>query len=114
MTLFEKIIAGDIKADLEYEDDKCIAIHDINPQAPTHIVIIPKKLIPRVMNAEAVDVNILGHLLLVSQKIAAKLNINTFEKGYRLIINNGKDAGEEVPHLHIHMLAGRKLSWPPG
>jgi len=104
MTLFEKIAAGDIPSEKVYEDDLCFAIRDINPQAPNHLLIIPRKAIPRVMDAEETDQNLLGHLLLVSQKIADDLDVRSFEKGYKLIINNGKYAGEEVPHLHVHML----------
>lgn len=110
-TLFEKIIAREIPAKIEYEDDQCIVIHDIDPQAPTHILVIPKKVIPRVGEAQVEDGALLGHLLLIAGNIAQSLNL---EDGYRIVINNGKNGGEAVPHLHVHVLGGRQLSWPPG
>ena len=110
-TLFEKIIARDIPAQIEYEDSQCIAIHDIDPQAPVHILVIPKVVIPRIAESSSFKPEILGHLLQVAGKIAKQLNL---EKGFRLVINNGEDGGETVPHLHIHLLGGRKLKWPPG
>lgn len=110
-TIFEKIIDREIPANIEHEDDVCIAIHDLNPQAPTHILIIPKKPITRIGEAEDSDQAALGHLLLTARDIAAR---NNFEKGYRLVINNGPHGGESVPHLHVHLLAGRQLTWPPG
>ncbi|MDA8736065.1 histidine triad nucleotide-binding protein [Opitutales bacterium] len=110
-TLFEKIIAREIPAKIEYEDDQCIVIHDIDPQAPTHILVIPKKVIPRVGEAQVEDGALLGHLLLTAGNIAQSLNL---EDGYRIVINNGKNGGEAVPHLHVHVLGGRQLSWPPG
>lgn len=111
MTVFEKIIERQIPATIVYEDEKVIAIRDINPQAPTHILIIPKKPIPRLNDATAEDALLLGHILLTASKIAKDLNLTN---GYRLVINNGPDAGESVPHLHCHLLAGRKMHWPPG
>ena len=110
-TLFEKIIAREIPAKIEYEDYQCIAIHDIDPQAPVHILVIPKVVIPRIAESSAFKPEILGHLLQVAGKIAEQLNL---EKGFRLVINNGEDGGETVPHLHMHLLGGRKLKWPPG
>ena len=110
-TLFEKIIAREIPAKIEYEDDQCIVIHDIDPQAPTHILVIPKKVISRVGEAQVGDGTLLGHLLLTAGNIAKSLNL---EDGYRIVINNGKNGGEAVPHLHVHVLGGRQLSWPPG
>ena len=110
-TLFEKIIAKEIPAKIEYEDSQCIVIHDIDPQAPVHILVIPKAVIPRIAESSAFEPEILGHLLQVAGKIAKQLNL---EKGFRLVINNGEDGGETVPHLHIHLLGGRKLKWPPG
>ena len=110
-TLFEKIIAREIPAKIEYEDDQCIVIHDIDPQAPTHILVIPKKVISRVGEAQVGDGTLLGHLLLTACNIAQSLNL---EDGYRIVINNGKNGGEAVPHLHVHVLVGRQLSWPPG
>jgi histidine triad (HIT) family protein len=112
MTLFEKIIARQIPADIVYEDDLVIAFRDINPQAPVHVLIIPKKPIARIDEAAAVDQKVLGHLLLKAAEVAAKLGLQP--TGYRLVFNNGRDAGEAVPHLHCHILGGRALAWPPG
>lgn len=110
-TIFQKIIDGEIAASIDYQDDQCIVIHDINPQAPIHLLIIPKKLIPQIAQADESDQALLGHLLLVARSRAKALNL---EKGFRIVINNGRGAGETVPHLHVHLLAGRILSWPPG
>ena len=112
MTLFEKIIAREIPADIVYEDDLVLAFNDINPQAPVHVLVIPKKLIPRIAEAEPEDHQVFGHLLLKAKDIAADLGLH--ENGFRLVINNGKDAGESVPHLHLHILGGRTMTWPPG
>lgn len=114
MTIFEKIIAGEIPAEIVHDDDLCIAFNDIEPQAPTHILIVPKKVIPRVGEAESDDGEVLGHLLLTAGKIARKLGIETTDQGFRLVINHGKNGCESVPHLHVHLLAGRQLQWPPG
>lgn len=111
-TLFTKIIHREIPAQIVYEDEQCLAFHDIHPQAPVHVLIIPKREIVRINEARAEDAALLGHLLTVAPQVAAKLNVAT--TGYRLVINNGPDAGESVPHLHIHLLAGRLLAWPPG
>ena len=111
-TLFEKIIAREIPADIVYEDDLCLAFKDINPQAPIHVLVIPKKVIPRIGEADDSDQALLGHLLLRARSVAADLGLS--ENGFRLVINNGKDGGESVPHLHCHILGGRPLSWPPG
>jgi histidine triad (HIT) family protein len=110
-TLFEKILAGEIPAKIAHEDDLAFAIHDINPQAPVHILVIPKKPLPRVGEADDTDQPLLGHLLLTAAKLAEKENLAS---GYRIVINNGPDGGESVPHLHVHLLGGRKLTWPPG
>ena len=112
MTLFEKIIAREIPADIVYEDDLVLAFNDINPQAPVHVLVIPKKPIPRIAEAEPEDHQVLGHLLLKAREIAADLGLQ--ENGFRLVINNGKDGGESVPHLHLHILGGRAMDWPPG
>ena len=112
MTLFEKIIARDILADIVFEDDQCLAFRDISPQAPVHILIIPKKAVARIAAAQADDQSLLGHLLLTAADIARCENIAP--SGYRLVINNGSHGGETVPHLHIHLLGGRPLVWPPG
>lgn len=114
MTIFEKIIAREIPSDIVYEDALCIAFRDVNPQAPTHLLIVPKRVIVRVGEANANDQALLGHLLLTAGKIASDLGVNATEKGFRLVINNGSDGGESVPHLHVHLLAGRALAWPPG
>jgi len=112
MTLFEKIIAREIPADIVFEDDQCLAFRDISPQAPIHFLIIPKKIIARIGAAQADDQSLLGHLLLTAAEIARRENIAP--TGYRLVINNGPHGGETVPHLHIHLLGGRHLTWPPG
>ncbi|MES2307814.1 MAG: histidine triad nucleotide-binding protein [Verrucomicrobiota bacterium] len=112
MTLFERIIAREIPAQIFYEDELCIAIHDINPQAPTHLLIIPKKLISRIALSTKEDKAILGHLIFTAGELAKKLGVD--QSGFRVVINNGPDAGETVPHLHVHLLAGRSLHWPPG
>jgi histidine triad (HIT) family protein len=111
-TLFEKIIARDIPADIIYEDDLALAFRDINPQAPVHFLMIPKKPIPRIAEAETGDHNLLGHLLLKAAAVAKAEGLS--ENGYRVVINNGRDGGESVPHLHVHILGGRPLTWPPG
>lgn len=110
-TIFEKIIAREIPAEIVHEDDLCIAIHDIEPQSPTHILIIPKKVIPRIADANSEDLPILGHLLLTASKVA---HLCGLQDGFRIVINNGKNGGETVPHLHVHILGGRQLQWPPG
>lgn len=111
-TLFEKIISREIPADIVYEDDKVIAFRDNKPQAPVHVVIIPKKPIARIAEAEPADHQVLGHLLIKAGEIAKKLGLG--ERGFRLVFNNGPDAGEAVPHLHCHIIGGRQLGWPPG
>ena len=111
-TLFEKIAAREIPAQIVFEDDLVLAIRDINPQAPTHVLIFPKKPVPRIAEAQADDQKLLGHLLLKAAEVAAKLGLA--KSGYRLVINNGADGGETVPHLHCHILGGRPLAWPPG
>ena len=111
LTLFEKIINKEIPAEIIYEDDISIVIEDINPQAPTHLLIIPKKVIPKLSDASTEDQNILGHLMLVAGKIAKQLEL---DETFRLVINNGAKAGQSVFHLHLHLLSGRSLNWPPG
>ena len=111
-TLFEKICAGEIPADIVYQDDQCVCFRDIGPQAPTHLLLVPRRPIPRLSLADEGDAALLGHMMLAAGKIARSLGID--ESGFRLVINNGPDAGEAVPHLHMHILAGRKLEWPPG
>ena len=109
-TIFSKIINREVPADIVYEDDIALAFNDISPQAPTHILVIPKKEIPKISDSSEEDQNLLGHLLLVAKKIAKEKNI----EHYRLVINNGSDAGQTVFHVHIHILAGRVFGWPPG
>jgi histidine triad (HIT) family protein len=111
-TLFEKIIAREIPAAIVYEDDLVLAFRDIKPQAPTHVLIVPKKPIPRVAEAKPEDHKILGHLLLKAAEVANKVGLS--QSGYRLVFNNGPDSGEAVPHLHCHILGGRPMGWPPG
>ena len=114
MTLFEKIITREIPAEIIFEDERALAFQDISPQAPTHILVIPKKPITRVGEADTEDEALLGHLLLTAQRVADDLGINSTEEGFRLVINNGNLGGEAVPHLHVHLLAGRQMKWPPG
>ncbi|MGJ8677139.1 MAG: histidine triad nucleotide-binding protein [Akkermansiaceae bacterium] len=111
-TLFQKIADREIPADIVYEDDLCLCFRDISPQAPTHLLLVPKKHIPRISEAEPEDQALLGHLLGRIQIIAQQEGFA--ESGFRTVINNGSDGGETVPHLHIHLLAGRSLTWPPG
>ena len=111
ITLFEKIINKEIPADILYEDDLSIVIKDINPQAPTHLLIIPKKVIPKLSDAIEEDKQLLGHLMLVAGKMAEKLGL---DDTFRLVVNNGAKAGQSVFHLHLHLLSGRSLNWPPG
>ena len=110
-TWFEKIIQRDIPADIIFEDDVSIVIKDIHPQAPTHILIIPKKVIPKLSDATLQDQKVLGHLMLVAAEVAEKLDL---KNSFRIVINNGAEAGQSVFHLHLHLLSGRPFSWPPG
>ena len=110
-TLFEKIINREIPADILYEDELSIVIKDISTQAPTHLLIIPKKVIPKLSDATDEAQNILGHLMLVAGKIAEQLEL---DETFRLVVNNGAKAGQSVFHLHLHLLSGRFLNWPPG
>ena len=110
--IFEKIVAKEVPATVVYEDDLVLAFRDVNPQAPTHILIAPKKSIPRIAEAKPEDAPLLGHLLLRAVEVADKVGLK--QTGYRLVINNGRDGGESVPHLHCHVLGGRHMAWPPG
>lgn len=112
MTLFERIIARQIPAKIVYEDDQVLAFHDIQPQAPVHVLVIPKKSIPRIGEALIQDQALLGHLLLKAADVARSLGLES--SGYRLVINHGLDGGESVPHLHCHLLGKRPMNWPPG
>ena len=110
-TLFTKIINREIPADIVYEDEQCLAFRDIDPKAPTHILIIPKKEIAKISEATAEDQQLLGYLLLKAKDIAHQEGISD---NFRLVVNNGAEAGQSVFHLHIHLMAGRTFSWPPG
>ncbi len=112
MTLFEKIIARQVPAQIVYEDDLVLAFRDIAPQAPTHVLLVPKQPIARLAEAKTEDQALLGHLLLKAAEVAE--NVGLREGGYRLVINNGRNGGESVPHLHCHILGGRPMTWPPG
>ena len=112
MTVFEKIAAGQIPASIVWEDDEVIAFHDVDPQAPTHVLVVPKRVIPRLAESTAADQALLGKLLLATRIVAEKLDM--LASGYRVVINSGPDAGESVPHLHVHVLGKRQLAWPPG
>lgn len=111
-TLFTKIISGAIPSDKVYEDDEFCAFRDINPAAPVHVLLVPKKVIPEIGAAAECDEGLLGRLLLTANKVAEQLGIA--ESGFRYIINSGAHGGQEVPHLHLHIIGGRKLGWPPG
>ncbi len=110
-TLFERIIDREIPAAIIYEDDHCIAFRDINPQAPTHVLIVPRKPIPSLDDVADDEAALAGHLLLVARKLAADEGLTD---GYRVVINCGRDGGQSVDHLHVHLLGGRRLKWPPG
>ncbi len=110
-TIFQKIIDRQIPADIVYEDDLCLAFRDINPQAPVHILLIPKKPIPMLSAVEPQDQVLLGHLLITAPKIAKEQGL---DNGFRLVINNGAQGGQTVFHLHLHILGGRAMQWPPG
>jgi histidine triad (HIT) family protein len=109
-TIFGKIARGELKADLVYQDDRAVAFRDIAPQAPTHILVIPRKPIPRLSASVAEDDALLGHLLAVARKVASEQGLSDF----RLVVNDGSGAGQTVFHLHVHVLGGRPFSWPPG
>lgn len=110
-TIFGKIIRREIPADIVYEDDLALAFRDVNPQAPVHILVIPKKPIPKLSDAESDDTELLGHLLQTVKKVAENEKLT---KGYRVVINTGNDGGQTVFHMHLHILGGRPLGWPPG
>lgn len=112
MTLFERIAAGEIPADILRNENGILAVRDINPQAPVHILVVPHKPIARIGEAAGGDAELLGRLLLAAGDIAKELGLE--ETGYRLVINNGPHAGESVPHLHVHLIGGRPMDWPPG
>lgn len=111
-TLFQKIADKEIPATIVYEDDLCVCFRDISPQAPVHMLLVPRKPIVRIAEAGEEDAALLGHMMLKAGEITR--NEGLTENGFRLVINNGPDGGEAVPHLHIHILGGRKMTWPPG
>lgn len=111
-TIFGKIIRKEIPAKIVYEDECCLAFHDVSPQAPVHVLVIPKKPIVSLEQLEDEDAPLLGHLWLTIQKVARQLELA--ESGYRVVVNCGKDGGQSVVHLHFHILGGRALKWPPG
>src|SRR5437762_13840697 len=111
MTIFEKITARQIPAKIIWEDDDAIAFRDVNPQAPVHVLIVPKRVVPRLLDAKSGDRELLGDLLLAAAEVAKKLDLKS---GFRVVINSGPHAGESVPHLHVHVLGQRQMSWPPG
>ncbi len=110
-TIFKRIIDGEIKADIIYQDDQCLAFRDISPQAPTHVLVIPKREIASLADLKDDDIELAGHMLLVVRKLARDLGLTG---GYRVIANIGPDGGQSVDHLHFHLLGGRALKWPPG
>jgi histidine triad (HIT) family protein len=110
-TIFKRVIDREIPADIVYEDDRALAFRDIKPEAPTHVLIIPKQEIPSLAQAGDGDGAVLGHLLLVARRLATQLGLSG---GFRVVINAGPDAGQSVDHLHLHLLGGRQLKWPPG
>ena len=110
-TIFKKIIDGEIPARIVYQDEQCMAFHDVNPQAPTHVLVIPKKEIASINEIADEDGPLMGHLMTVIRNLANQLEIND---GYRVVVNCGAQAGQTVDHLHFHLLAGRPLNWPPG
>ena len=111
-TIFAKILRGELPADIVHEDEQCIAFRDINPQAPVHVLVIPRKEMRSVVEMSDADESLVGHLFAVARDLAAQLGLS--ESGFRLVINNGIDAGQTVSHLHVHLLGGRSLTWPPG
>lgn len=110
-TIFKRIIDGEIPAKIVYEDDLCLAFHDVQPQAPVHVLVIPKQEIPSTAALTDADQMLAGHLLLTVSKIARQLGL---EQGYRIVVNCGPWGGQSVDHLHLHLLSGRPLNWPPG
>lgn len=110
-TIFSKIIDREIPADIVYEDEHCLAFRDVNPQAPVHVLVIPRREIPRLVDSGADDQALLGHLMLAACTIARELGV---EEAFRLVVNNGASAGQSVFHLHLHLLGGRAMRWPPG
>lgn len=110
-TIFSRIIRREIPARIEHEDDQCLAFHDVAPQAPVHLLVIPKRPIPSLADVASADAPLLGHLVVVASELARRLGL---DRGYRLVVNCGPDGGQTVHHLHVHLLGGRSLHWPPG
>lgn len=110
-TIFGKILRGEIPTKFIYEDDKCVAFSDINPQAPVHFLVIPRKAIPQLSSAEDEDASLIGHLMIVARKLAKEQGLSN---GFRVVVNDGPDGCQSVYHLHIHVLGGREMKWPPG
>jgi len=110
-TIFSRIIAREVPATIVHEDDRCLAFHDVSPQAPVHVLVIPKKPIERLSEIDDADADLMGHLVLVASRLAATLGL---AEGYRLVVNCGPAGGQTVDHLHLHLLGGRSMSWPPG
>jgi len=110
-TIFKKIIDGDIPADIVYQDDKCLAFRDVNPQAPTHVLVIPRKEIVSLAHVEEEDTELIGHLFVTVRKLAEELGLGD---GYRAVLNCGRHGGQTVDHLHVHLIGGRPMTWPPG
>lgn len=110
-TIFEKIIDREIPGDIVYEDDRVAAFRDINPAAPTHILVVPRRHIDRIENMTADDESLVGHMVYIATQIAKEQGL---DDGYRLVLNNGRDGGQSVFHIHLHLLGGRAMSWPPG
>lgn len=110
-TIFGRIIRGEVPARIVHDDERCLAFHDVSPQAPVHVLVIPRKPIPSLAEATADDAPLLGHLVLVATQLARTLDLG---EGYRLVVNCGRDGGQSVDHLHVHLLGGRRLGWPPG
>ncbi len=112
MTIFKKIIDGEVPADIVYQDELCVAFRDIDPQAPTHILVVPRKEIPSLAEADPDDHRLLGHLLMKAAEVARSEGLD--DNGYRVVVNVGRDGGQAVDHLHLHVLGGRRMQWPPG
>mgnify|MGYP002636384029 CR=1 FL=1 len=110
-TIFARIIRGEVPARIVHDDDRCLAFHDVAPQAPVHVLVIPKQPLPSLAEATATDADLLGHLVVVATQLARTLGL---DNGYRLVVNCGRDGGQSVDHLHVHLLGGRPLGWPPG
>lgn len=110
-TVFSRIIRGEIPARIVHDDDRCLAFHDVAPQAPTHVLVIPKRPIASLADVTPADADLLGHLVVVATGLARSLGLTD---GYRLVVNCGRDGGQSVDHLHVHLLGGRRLGWPPG